>query len=425
VLPAEPPPPVSHLGVRAATLLFLLALAVRLAATAQVGFSTLRFGDARAYLYAAGELARTGHYPRATEPFYFRAPGYPIFLIGATLGHTEWIAAAKAANDVLGTMAVLLLALLSARLFRSRGLAIATGLAAAVDPGLVSLSADVESEPLFLLFLLGAGFLLLTAVDRPSSNLALCAGVSVALAALTRPSALLLAPWLAAPLFDRRYPFRARGHLAASALFGFALALSPWTLRNALVYRELLPVNDAGGSNFYQGNSDWMVRFYRLKNLDDYRKWSGAMFEDLARQTRAIDEASGGSPSAKSRYFVRKTLEERRPDPAGWARLLLRKAWDWVRPYPSPLFWPRWVVWTIGVLYAAITLLAAFGLAVAPQPGVRAFVLTYLAATILSHVVLIVVWRYRLCYWNPVLLLYGAFGAHRLLGQGTKTRGAP
>jgi 4-amino-4-deoxy-L-arabinose transferase-like glycosyltransferase len=384
---------------------------VRLAATGVVGFSTLRFGDARAYLFAAGELARTGHYPLATEPFYFRAPGYPVFLIAATLGHPDRIALAKIANAVLGAFSALLLAALSAKLFRRRGLALGTGAAAALHPGFVFLSTDVQSEPLFLLLLLAAGWLLLAAADRPSSNLALLAGASVALASLTRPSALALAPLLAAPLADRRYPLRVRGHVAASALLGFLLALAPWTLRNAAVYGEFVPVNDAGGSAFYQGNSNWMVRFYELKSVEEYRRWSAAMFADLGRQTRAIEASAGRSPSAKSRYFVRKALEERRADPSGWPSLLRHKAWDWLRPYPNPLFWPAWSVWIVGAIYSAGTILAIAGLAAAPRPGVRLFALAYLALTMAVHVAVLVVWRYRVPYWDPVLLLYGSFGA--------------
>jgi 4-amino-4-deoxy-L-arabinose transferase-like glycosyltransferase len=392
-------------------LLLLLALTVRLAAIAVVGFSTLRFGDARAYLFAAKELLRTGHYPLATEPFYFRAPGYPVFLAAATLGNPDRIALAKVANAVLGALATLLLAGLSAKLFRRRGLALATGVAAALHPGFVFLSTDVQSEPLFLLLLLAAGWLLLASADRPSSNLALLAGVSLALAALTRPTALALAPLLAAPLADRRYPARVRAHIAASALLGFLLALAPWMLRNAAVYGELVPVNDAGGSAFYQGNSNWMVHFYELKNLEEYRRWSTAMFTDLERQTRAVEATSGRSPSAKSRYFIRKALEERRADPGGWPRLLWHKAWDWLRPYPSPLFWPPWSVWTVGAIYAAGTILAVAGLVLAPRPGVRLFALVYLALTMAVHVAVIVVWRYRVPYWDPLLLLYGSFGA--------------
>ena len=415
---------VPRLGRRACVLLFLLALAARLAAIAVVGFSTLRFGDARAYLFAAQELVRTGHYPLATEPFYFRAPGYPVFLAAATLGNPDRIALAKIANAVLGALVALALAGLSAGIFRRRGLAIATGAAAALHPGFVYLSTDVQSEPLFLLLLLSAGWLLLSAADRPSSNLALLAGASLALAALTRPTALVLAPLLATPLADSRYPARVRWHVAASALLGFLFALAPWTLRNAAVYREFVPVNDAGGSAFYQGNSNWMVRFYDLRNLEEYRRWSAAMFADLERQTRAVEAAAGPSPCAKTRYFVRKALEERRADPSGSARLFAHKIWDWLRPYPSPLFWPPWSVWTVGAIYSAGTLLAIAGLAAPSRTGVRLFALAYLALTMAVHVAVLVVWRYRVAYWDPVLLLYGAFGAavlaRRAQGEGAE-----
>ncbi len=318
--------------------------------------------------------------------------------------------AGKAVNAVVGALGVLVLAALSARIFRSRRIALATGIAGALHPGLVMLSTDVQSEPLFVLLLLCSAYLLLVAADRPSSNLAIAAGAGLALAALTRPSALALAPLVAAPLFDRRWPWRVRGQVAASAVLGLFLTLLPWTLRNALVFRELVPVNDAAGSAFYQGNSDWMVRFYEVESLPEYRTWVTAAFSDLERETRRIDEASGGSPAALSRHFVRKTFEERRGDPGGWARLLGRKAWDWLRPYPSPLFWPPWVLWVVGSVNVLVAVFAVRGFARAPG-GVRAFALTYLAVTMLAHVLFIVVWRYRIASWDPVLLLFAAPGA--------------
>ncbi len=397
-------------------------MGVRLAATAVAGFQTLRFGDARAYLFAASELAHTGRYPLATEPFYFRAPGYPVFLAAATLGDPHRVALAKAANSLLGGLSVLLLAGLSARLFRRRGVALATGAVAALHPGFVYAATDIQSEPLFLLLLLAAGWLLLVAAGRPSSSLAALSGAAVALAALTRPSALAITLLLAAPLADRRWPLRARAHLAASALLGFLLAIAPWTLRNAVVYREFVPVNDAGGSVFYQGNSRWMDRFYDVRSLEEYRAWSAAMFSDLEKLTGAIEARAPGSPGAKSRFFVGKVFEERKDDPAGWARLLLRKAWDWLRPYPNPLFWPAWVVWGIGAVYTAGTLLGVLGLAAAPRPGVRAFLLAYLPLTMAVHVLIIVVWRFRTPYWDPVFLLYSVFGAAWLAGRARGSR---
>ena len=407
--------PLPRLGRHAIVAIFLLALAARLAVTAAVGFSTLRFSDAPAYIFAANALARTGHYPLRTDAYLFRPPGYQVFLVAATLGRPDRVPVAKAANAVLGAVGALLLAALSARLFRRRAVAIATGLAAAVHPGFVLLSTDVQSEPLFIVLLLSAGFLLLAAVDRPSSNLALLSGAALALSALTRPSALALSVLLAAPLGDRRFPIRARAHLAASAALGFLLTLAPWTLRNYLVFRELIPVSDGAGANFYQGNSDWTVRFYELKTREEYDRWLDGMDRTMRAETEALDRAGRPSPSGRSRRFVEKALEERRGDPAGWALLTARKAWDWLRPYPNPMFWPATVVAGVGLYYAGLFALAAVGLASAPRPGVRSFVLAYLAVSMLSHVVLTVVWRYRVPYWDPVLILYASFAASRML----------
>lgn len=398
-------------------LLFLLALAVRVAAAGIVGFSTLRFGDARAYLLAARTMVTQGRYPDRTDVFFFRAPGYPAFLAAATLGNPDRIALAKLSNVVLGSFPPLLLAALSARLFRRRRVAMATGIAAALNPAFILLAADVQSETLFLLLLLVFAYLLLAAADRPSTTLALGAGGALALGALTRPSALVLAPLLLAPLFDRRYPFRARTHLAGSALFGFFLLLAPWTLRNAIVFREFIPINDAGGNAFYQGNSDWNVRFYGVRTREEYIRWMREFDRDMRDQTEALDRAGRTSPTERSRYFFRKALSERMGDPAGWARLFLLKTWDWLRPYPRPWYWPAWIVIGLGAFYVALTVLAAVGWLTAERRGVALFALAVLVISMAVHVILIVVWRYRMPYWDPILLLYGARGADTLFSR--------
>jgi 4-amino-4-deoxy-L-arabinose transferase-like glycosyltransferase len=401
---------VPRLG-KALLAIFLFALAVRLAVVLFTGFATIRFGDARAYLNAAETLVREGRYPLRTDAFFFRPPGYPAFLAIATLGRPDSVPRAKVVTATAGALCAPLLAALSARIFRRRRLAIATGVAGALHPAFLVVASDVQSEPLFLALLLGAGVLLLVASDRPSTTLALAAGGLLALAALTRSSALVLAPFLAAPLFDARYPRRVRAHLSAAALVGFAFLLAPWTLRNALVFGEFLPVNDAAGNAFYQGNSDWTVRFYDVRTREQYAAWMKAFDEDMQRRTRELDRAGRGSPGERSSAFAKQAIEERRSDPAGWATLFLRKAWDWLRPYPNPMFWPPAVVFAAGAYNVLLYALAAVGFASAPRPGVRAFALAFLAVTFLSHVVLIVVWRYRIPYWDPVLLLYGVFGA--------------
>ena len=173
---AAAPPAIPRLG-RAGLALFLFALAARLAASAYAGLSTTRFADAPAYLLAARSLSETGHYPLRTDPYLFRPPGYPAFLVAVTLGHPERLAVAQLANAVLGALAAPLLAALSARIFRRRGVAIATGAAAALHPTLVLASSALQTEPLFVVLLLSAGYLLLTADDDVPRRISRCSPV--------------------------------------------------------------------------------------------------------------------------------------------------------------------------------------------------------------------------------------------------------
>ncbi len=326
---------------------------------------------------------------------------------------------AKFANAVAAALAALVLAAISARLFHDRAAAAVTGVAAALDPSLVLVSIDLQSEALFVLLLTSSGFLLLVCVDRPSSNLGVAAGALLGLAALTRPSALAVAPLLAAPLADRRHPPRARVHLAASAVLGFVLTVAPWTLRNALVFGEFIPISDVGGFNFFLGNSPQMLRFFDVRSREEYDAWASETDRLIGARMEGLGAAGITSPGAVTRVLVRETIANCMAHPALSLRLLWKKTWDWLRPYPNPLFWPRTVVLGVGLTYGVLFILAARGLAVARRRGASVFALGLLASSMVAHVVTVVAWRYRVPYWDPVLLLYGAPAAVGLLRRRT------
>jgi len=385
---------------------------VRLAAIAFFGVWRAGFGDAEPYVLAATEIVEHGRYPDRTEAFFFRAPAYPFFLAAATLGRPDRIVAAKVANAALGAAAALLLALLSARIFGNRRLAVATGVGAAIWPSLVYVSIDVQSEPLFLVFLLLSALALLAAADGPSRTAAWAAGVGLGLAALTRPSALALAPLLAAPALDRRNRGPGgRSGLALRAVGGFVLALAPWTIRNEIRFHELIPVSDAGGMSLFAGNSSWTRRFYAIESREQYVRWLEDFDRDLRARLARIEAAGATSPARRSAGFARMAIDEIRADPEGSARLLARKAVHWLQPYPTDWYWPATIVVGVGILYAALSVLAARGLLRAERRGVAAFALAALAISMAAHVALQVVWRYRVPYWDPILLLYGVAGA--------------
>ena len=273
----------------------------------------------------------------------------------------------------------------------------------------------MQSEPLFLLLLGVSGFLLLAAADRPSSNLALAAGAVLAIAALTRSSALVLAPLLLAPLGDRRYPMRARSHVAFSALLGFAVALAPWVLRNALVFRELILVNDGAGYVFWGRNSDAAIGLAEARTREEVEAASAELERSREDLIASLPPEVRASPGRLSRALFSAALRERLSDPRPTNILLAWKARDWLRPWPDPRFWPRGAVVALGIFYSALYVLAAVGLFRAERTGARAFCLAFLAVTFAFHLVFETSWRYRAAYWEPVLLLYAVPGAASLV----------
>ena len=365
---------------------------------------------------------RTGSYPDRTNELFFQAPGYPFFLAAATLRHPENIARDKVASALAGAAVAPLLAVLSAGLFRRRGIAAVTGVAGALHPPFVLLSCDIQSEALFLPLLLCAGALLLAAADRRSSRLALLSGALLAAAALTRPAALALAPLLLAVLADRRWPFRDRKRIAAAAAVGLVLALAPWTIRNAARFGELIPISDELGCTFFDGNSVWANRIYELTDRRDVAPMNVAMHRDRVARLEAAGLGIGTpgfrSPSRRSFALVRAAIDDRRRDPSGTPRLFARKLWHWVRPYPTP-FWGAPVVASASLLYAGLFGFAAIGMAGAQRRGAVAFAIAVLGIAMAVHVAILVLWRYRVPFWDPILLLYAVPGAARWIpGRG-------
>ena len=153
------------------------------------------------------------------HPTAFRPPLYPLLLGGVYAVTGSQLGAAQGLNVVLGTVVVVLAALMAWRLAGRRA-AMVTGLLAAVYPPLVFNDGPPLSEPLGLLLLMATALLLL---DRRTA----WAGAASGLLVLTRPSAqffaVVLGAWVLWRLGWRR---------ALSYAVCLALVVAPWVLRN-------------------------------------------------------------------------------------------------------------------------------------------------------------------------------------------------
>ena len=350
-----------------------------------------------------------------------RGPGYPVFLAPLT-----WLdadlragrlpddvpAAIKIVQAMLGAAAILVLAGLVRRVAGDRAGAAAAWIAA-VFPPLVWMPAYALSEQLASILALGCAAWLGAVTDGPPSARDTRGGVTVALMAaglaagfgtLTRPGQLLFLP-LAALLLVWRAPDRRSGMQRAGLFVVLAIAaIAPWTVRNAVVHRQFIPVAASGGVNFWIGNHREAIGDGDLA-ANPHLKLRNAEFR--ARYAGLTEEALEPLYYHEARGFIA-------ADPVWWLGLEARKLWYTFVPFgPSyRLHAPRYF-WTSAVSLLLLLPAAAYGLVRAPSGTRPAALLTLAAATILIGLVFFPHERFRLPVMDPALIAAASLGARR------------
>lgn len=332
-----------------------------------------------AFHMSAGE----GYCLEPGTPTAFRPPGTSLTLLPAYLAFGRSFAAGRVWFALLSTLTVLVAALIGRAAFGDlAGLLGALWLA--VYPGHFYYSMHFLSETPFAFWLSLAALGAVLSERRGSLAFALFAGVSLALAALTRPQGLLCAPiaWAAAPVIARGFRKVAWGRLIGGSV-AFALVLAPWIARN---YSELghASMSSVGGCTFWGAHNDRMTAHPELAGawipvtelVDAEHPMSGDEFQ--------ID--------AQCWSYGRAWVAENK---AAMPGLLWRKLVRSVTPFggvPSPLaYWAFALSWIVTVPF----LLAGLLLAWRANPVAASTALVALLATLATVVVFYGSQRFR------------------------------
>jgi len=363
-----------------------------------------------------GEAAPAGNVQR-----FGRGPGYPLFLAPLT-----WLdadlragrlpdgvpAAVKIVQAIAGAAAILVLASLVRRVAGDRA-GVAAAWLAALFPPLVWMPAYALSEQLASLLALGCAAWLGAVTDGPpaarearggTTRALIAAGLAAGAGALTRPGQLFFLP-LAALLLIWRAPDRRVGLRRALLFTALALlAIAPWTLRNAIAYRQFVPIASSGGVNFWIGNHPEAIGDGDLA-ANPQLKLRNAEF----RATHA-----GLSEEALERLYYRDAARAIAADPVRWLGLEGRKLWYTFVPFgPSyRLHAPRYF-WTSAVSLLLLLPAAVYGLARTPSGSRTAALLTLAAASVLAGLVFFPHERFRLPVMDPALIACAALCASR------------
>jgi 4-amino-4-deoxy-L-arabinose transferase-like glycosyltransferase len=255
-------------------------------------------------------------------------------LVYRAFGHRPF--AAILFQCAIGAMVPLLLAGFGGAVFGGTVGRIA-GWLAALQPLLVFFAGRLIPETTFTAVLLLALAASASWVKTPRPGRALGAGITWGLAALTRPTALLLpavvAAWGWVPL-GLTVPARERLRQVALLLLGFMLIVGPWTLRNALVLHAFVPVTTGGGLALLDGNN--------LEVLRDPRLHGGAirssLLEPYASESRGLGEPQA---DAVARRHAWRFLSTHVRDWPAMAAAKLRHFWRLTAEGGGTPAWPR------------------------------------------------------------------------------------
>ncbi len=268
---------------------------------------------------------------------------------------------------------------------------------------------DIRTEPLFMFLVTATLYFFLRGLQSASIAHPLLAGVSVSLASLTRPVALILIPFLAI-CYMIRPGIRAKKMTALIFCFliGVLITLAPWTIRNYIKYGEVILVNNAGGYNFWRGSSKEMYELTTIKDQAAFSTASEQFETDHQRTiTREVNE-SADSPMARSRVWRRRGLENIKDHPELYFRYSLKKAVNYWRLWLNPQEYGKTKALMSALIFVPLYVLGFIGLLGyrKTNPWIFRFIIFYFLLFWVAHIPFQVVIRFRIPVTDPILLVF-------------------
>ena len=380
--------------------LFALALILRCGTLFLSGISISNFGDSHDYLIAANALCQGDHYPDATELPFFRAPGLPLFLSIAALCYSSSIATLKFLLPLIDLLGMFCLIKATEHFNFSQSATRIAAMLYAISPMMIGQTLALQTEPLFQMTLIACTLGLVSG----SIPAAILAGASFGIASLTRPAALGILPIAICYLTIHRKPT----HLAVFIL-GASLLIAPWSMANKIRTGELILINDAFGYNFWRGSHPIMQRIYAAKTNQELEQLSSILEHELTPSM--ANSTIGMNYKQRSEFFEQAALKQLMVNPIQSIQLIKTKILVFLRPWLDPAAWGIPVLLITGIWESLLYLGGIIGwtLLWKRSRSVAALIALYLISALAVNLPFQVVVRFRIPFYEWVLVLLTAF----------------
>jgi hypothetical protein len=301
--------------------------------------------------------------------------------------------------------------------------ALVAGLAAALYWPLVYFEGEVLIEPVFIALVTLSLWRIARSLSHPTMLRLVVAGVCVGLAALARPTVLVLLPMLPFVFAARAGKEKGRAWVRQSLAVTAAcvVVLLPATIHNMSAGRALVPVTWSGALNFYIGNNAQSDgRSSMLPGATT--PWMGGEDEAIAIASAQSGDSLGAAQA--SRFYSKQAWDFIGSQPSAAVALSAKKAYMFVEgPERSNekyiyFFWDRFGLGRIPMPgFWLVSPLAVVGmLYLLPRRRELALLYGFVIAYALGVIVFFVVARYRLPI-VPGLIVFAAWTGVELVGR--------
>ncbi|MEO0143160.1 MAG: glycosyltransferase family 39 protein [candidate division WOR-3 bacterium] len=212
---------------------------------------------------------------------------------------------------------------------------------------------------MFLFFLSFTLFLILKESDKKKLSwirTGLCLGITI----LTDPIAFVLYPVIFVWFLLKKLSFLKFILIITISI----LTIAPWTIRNYIVHKRVVPVTTQFAVNFWIGNNPNATGtdFYQVKSADDYTLMTHSLPADIQDSLKNLSEIE------RADFYLGKAIEFIRSNPVQFFKLLIKKFYYYWWFIPSNEYLPtdREKYKTLLVIsYVPILFFGLFGIALA------------------------------------------------------------
>ncbi len=318
----------------------------------------------------------------------YRPPAYPLFIaILVRLGIR--ITGIRVIQAAISSATSILIYLLGRKIF-SEKVSFLAAIVWCIYPFSIFYSGFLLTETLFVFLVVISIFSFLKIFESGiPPRYGIVPGFMTGLAGLCRPTMELFFPFALVPVFFTAGSYRVRLLKVLFIAAGFVLALSPWIIRNFVVFGRFIPGTTMGGAVFWEGNNPYS---------------DGGPCRYFPEGLWQVEE------TRRDGIFYKLTIDCIKQDPERFIHLMVWKFFRFWNVVPNASEYSGFLYRLISVLSFGMLLpFFVMGLFTPPLNQKKLFLMSIIVFFTIFHMVFLASIRYRFAI-EPLIILFSCQG---------------